>query len=232
MRVSDDQSVLLKNHETSFKFCLLWKDANSCEHNLDDDVHPSCLVSYYDFKIRNFLPPVPTANKFWNLIDFSRWKEGIYWFDCNEPSAKIRIQFSRVILNKGHYEMDCSSAPDVIYLDRSRKDHLFCRWDVVVSKAWKKIARHMQAGKGATYCYSSPKGLVFDRGLLKTKVRDMLRGFVKVFCKPGSFQKVVLIAGRFAFHESFALSLEFSYHVYIRKYRCINMKQWKPHTIA
>ncbi|TPP66372.1 hypothetical protein FGIG_07926 [Fasciola gigantica] len=195
MRASSGQAVLLKNQATNFTFCLGWDNAKSCELELNSEVHPNCTVSFYNFTARKFINPVLLDNNFRNIVDFSSWNEGVYWFQCEEPRAKISTEFPRLVLNEGHYRQNCSTAPDVIYLEPSREDYLFCLWETVVSRFWRRLAKRFHAERGsAIHCYSNPQGLHFDRGVLRTRVRHMIRGFVKVFCNPGGFEKTVFIA--------------------------------------
>ncbi|VDP83985.1 unnamed protein product [Echinostoma caproni] len=179
------------------RFVRDWAYLNPGTKHVPRNIIINCeknIKRYVYFLKRRYGPPVEvTVDQYFN-VNISQWAEGLYWLFCDEHTLKIYSGFPRAIFDKGHFEQDCSGAPDVIYLEDERKEYQLCQWKAVVPSFWEGVARVLQPLQASLRCHSIPPGLNFEQGLLRTGARDMMQGFIKVFCYPGRFQKTLIIA--------------------------------------
>ncbi|KAF7231926.1 hypothetical protein EG68_05742 [Paragonimus skrjabini miyazakii] len=108
--------------------------------------------------------------------------EGLYRMNCTHLETGVQGVLERYALHQGSFALDCSMAPLWIYLDQSRGEHIFCRWQLQVSRFWMGVFTQMQIPWEPFNCSDKEGKLEFRDGVLQLDVNKPIRGLFRISC--------------------------------------------------
>ncbi|KAA3676494.1 uncharacterized protein DEA37_0011080, partial [Paragonimus westermani] len=108
--------------------------------------------------------------------------EGQYRMNCTHPETGVQSVLERYVLHQGSITLDCSMAPSWIYLDQSRGEHTFCRWQLQVSRFWMGVFTEMKPPWEPFTCSDKEGKLEFLDGVLLLNGDKPIRGLFHISC--------------------------------------------------
>ncbi|KAF5404725.1 hypothetical protein PHET_01948 [Paragonimus heterotremus] len=108
--------------------------------------------------------------------------EGQYRMNCIHSETGVQGVLERYVLHQGSFALDCSMAPLRIYTDQSRGEHIFCRWQLKVSRFWMGVFTQMRLPWETFTCSDKEGKLEFRDGMLQLDVNRPIRGLFHISC--------------------------------------------------